>query len=52
MPVRKVSGGYKWGTTGRVYRTRAAAERQGRAITMAMKKKKKPKKRGGRRGGR
>jgi len=48
MPVRKVNSGYRWSTTGRIYRTRAAAERQGRAIQMAMKKKKK--KKGGRRG--
>jgi hypothetical protein len=32
MPVRKVPGGYKWGNTGKVYKTKAAAERQGRAI--------------------
>lgn len=51
MPVRRVSGGYRWGSSGKVYRTRAAAERQGRAINMAMKKRK-GKKRGGRRGGR
>lgn len=51
MPVRKVSGGYRWGTVGRVYKTRSAAERQGRAISMAMKKKKKGGRRGGRRGG-
>lgn len=49
MPVRRVKGGYKWGKTGKLYRTRAAAERQGRAINMAMKKKKKGR-RGGRRG--
>lgn len=35
MPVRKVKGGYKWGSTGKVYKTRAAAERQGRAIHRA-----------------
>jgi len=35
MPVRKVKGGYKWGSTGKVYKTRAAAERQGRAIHSA-----------------
>lgn len=51
MPVRRVKGGYKWGKTGKLYRTREAASRQGRAITMAMKKKKKKKgNRGGRRG--
>ena len=32
MPVRKVQGGYQWGKSGKVYPTRAQAERQGRAI--------------------
>jgi hypothetical protein len=32
MPVRKVPGGYQWGKTGKVYKTKAAAEKQGRAI--------------------
>ena len=32
MPVRKVKGGYKYGTTGKVYKTKAKAARQGRAI--------------------
>jgi len=32
MPVQKVKGGYRWGKTGKVYKTKAAAERQGRAI--------------------
>jgi len=31
MPVRKVPGGYKWGSTGKVYKTRAGAERQAAA---------------------
>lgn len=31
MPVRKVSGGYQWGTSGKVYPTQAQAEAQGRA---------------------
>ena len=31
MPVRKVQGGYQWGQSGRVYPTKAQAERQGRA---------------------
>jgi hypothetical protein len=44
MPVKKVKGGYRWGTTGKVYPTRTGAEKQGRAISMAKKKK------GGRRG--
>lgn len=49
MPVRKVNSGYRWGTSGKIYKTRAEAEKQGRAISMAMKKKPK-KKKGGRRG--
>lgn len=32
MPVKKVKGGYKYGTKGKVYRSRAMAARQGRAI--------------------
>ena len=32
MPVRKVSGGYQWGTSGKMYPTKEQAERQGRAI--------------------
>jgi len=32
MPVHKVKGGYQWGKTGKVYKTKAAAERQGKAI--------------------
>lgn len=32
MPVRKVDGGYRYGTTGKVYKTKKEAEEQGRAI--------------------
>ena len=32
MPVRKVPGGYQFGTTGKVYPTKAQAEAQARAI--------------------
>lgn len=32
MPVHKVPGGYKWGSTGKTYPTKAQAEAQGRAI--------------------
>ena len=32
MPVRKVTGGYRYGAKGKVYKTKAEAERQGRAI--------------------
>lgn len=40
MPVKKVSNGYKWGTVGKVYPTKAQAERQGRAIKASQNKKK------------
>lgn len=32
MPVRKVPGGYQFGTTGKIYPTKAQAEAQARAI--------------------
>jgi hypothetical protein len=32
MPIHKVSGGYKWGKSGKTYKTRAGAERQMKAI--------------------
>lgn len=35
MPVRKVKGGYRYGTKGKVYKTKAKAARQGRAIRAA-----------------
>ncbi len=31
MPVKKVPGGYRWGSKGKVYKRKADAERQGRA---------------------
>ena len=31
MPVMRVKGGYKWGKSGKVYKTREQAARQGRA---------------------
>jgi hypothetical protein len=40
MPVHKVKGGWKWGTKGKVYPTKAQAERQGRAIQANRKRKK------------
>ena len=39
MPVKKVKGGYKYGSTGKVYKTRAEAEKQGRAIRASGYKK-------------
>lgn len=32
MPVHKVKGGWRWGKHGKVYKNRAGAERQARAI--------------------
>ena len=32
MPVKKVKEGYRWGKSGKIYKSRKAAERQGRAI--------------------
>lgn len=39
MPVRKVKGGYKYGSTGKVYKSRAKAVKQGRAIAISKKKR-------------
>lgn len=40
MPVRKVKGGYKWGTKGKVYKSKKKALKQGRAIEISKKKRK------------
>lgn len=32
MPVHKVPGGWKWGKTGKVYKNKEDAEKQGGAI--------------------
>ena len=32
MPVKKTSGGYKYGKSGKTYPTKGQAEKQGRAI--------------------
>jgi len=42
MPVTKVKGGYRWGTSGKVYKTKKEAEKQARAIYASGYKKKKP----------
>ena len=41
MPVMKVKGGYRWGSKGKVYKTKAEAAKQGRAIRAAGYKGKK-----------
>ena len=45
MPVRKVKGGYRWGKSGKIYKTKKEAEKQGRAIYASGYGKKKKKKR-------
>jgi hypothetical protein len=44
MPAKKVKGGWKWGKSGKVYRTKKEAEKQGRAIYASGYKKKRGKK--------
>ena len=43
MPVRKVKGGYRWGSTGKVYKQKSNALRQGRAIKASQARRKKKK---------
>ena len=38
MPVHKVNGGYRYGKTGKVYKSKAKAEKQGRAIKANQRK--------------
>ena len=40
MPVMKVKGGYRWGQSGKVYKTKAEAEKQAKAIYASGYKKK------------
>ena len=39
MPVKKVKGGYKWGKSGKVYKKKSDALKQGRAVKKPRKKK-------------
>lgn len=41
MPIKKVQGGYKWGSRGRVYKRREDAEKQAAAAYAAGYRKKK-----------
>jgi hypothetical protein len=41
MPVTKVQGGYRFGKTGKVYKTKSEAEKQAKAIYASGYKKKK-----------
>ena len=44
MPVQKVGNKYRWGNSGKLYPTKAEAERQGRAIEASKHSKDKKKK--------
>jgi len=35
MPVNKVKGGYRWGKTGKVYKSKEKARKQGIAIIIS-----------------
>jgi len=39
MPVQKVKGGYRYGKTGKVYKSREKAVKQGQAIEISKRKK-------------
>ena len=41
MPVKKVKGGYKWGSSGKTYKKKSDAMKQARAIYASGYKKKK-----------
>lgn len=41
MPVHKTKGGYKYGTKGKTYKSKADAEKQGRAIKASQARRKK-----------
>ena len=41
MPVKKVKGGYRWGKSGKIYKTKQQAEKQGIAIYLKRYKEKK-----------
>lgn len=44
MPIKKVKGGYKFGDSGKVYKSREDAEKQANAIYVSGYKEKKKKK--------
>lgn len=41
MPIHKVKNGYKWGKTGKVYKNKEDAIKQGQAIEISKKKRRK-----------
>ena len=42
MPIKRVSGGWKWGGSGKVYQTKQGAMKQAKAIYASGYKAKKP----------
>ena len=40
MPIRKVKGGYRYGKTGKVYKRKKDAVKQGQAIAISKRKRK------------
>ena len=40
MPVHKVKTGWRYGKTGKIYKTKAKAEKQGRAIRAVQNRRK------------
>lgn len=38
MPIKRVPGGWKYGQTGKVYKSKAGAVKQARAIIISQKK--------------
>ena len=41
MPIRKVKGGYKYGSTGKLYKKKKDAIKQAQAIAISKKKRRK-----------
>lgn len=41
MPVRKVKGGYRYGSKGKIYKSKKKAIKQGQAIAISKRKRNK-----------
>lgn len=39
MPIKKVKGGYKYGKSGKIYKSRKKAIKQGQAIAISKKRR-------------
>lgn len=42
MPVQKVKGGFRYGKTGKVYKSKAKAQKQGVAVRLSQLRRGKP----------